>query len=133
MFFDAVRKGKIIASPKVLGDEMSFYTISDLKQLSVGAYGIQEPVSNILAPAADLIIVPGVAFTKKGNRLGYGGGYYDKYLASNPTYTIGAAYDFQIVDYIEINKFDVKLKEIIKEKKNTYEFFKRNRKKEKKN
>ena len=65
------------------------------------------------APKGDLIIVPGVAFSKKGERLGYGGGFYDRFLEHHKVYTIGVAYDFQIMNSLPTEEHDRKLNEII--------------------
>ena len=87
----------------------------------INKYGIPEPVSNkIVYP--DILLVPLVAFDKKLNRIGYGGGFYDRYLKRlkriKKIITIGLAYSFQEVKKIPINDYDIKLDFIITEKKN---------------
>jgi 5-formyltetrahydrofolate cyclo-ligase len=89
--------------------------------LVINKYGIPEPVSNkIVYP--DILLVPLVAFDKKLNRIGYGGGFYDRYLKRlkriKKIITIGLAYSFQEVKKIPINDYDIKLDFIITEKKN---------------
>jgi len=76
--------------------------IEDIKDLVPGAYGIPEPRDNanvLRAQDLDLIVVPGVAFDRAGNRLGRGAGYYDRFLSLLPSTTpcVGLGYDFQVV------------------------------------
>lgn len=86
---ESLQRGKKTAVPKVLGKrEMEFYYIQNLDQLTPGTFGIPEPAgppAEEAVPAEDtLIIMPGSAFDCRGNRLGYGGGYYDTYLSRFP-------------------------------------------------
>lgn len=112
--------GKKICVPKIVNDKMSFFeirnTASDLRE---GSLGILEPVghSKILPKNIDLMIVPGIAFDSKGNRLGFGRGYYDRFLAElrNKTPIIAPAFDFQVVDRIPSSKKDVKVHRIVTE------------------
>lgn len=111
----ALKDGKKVAVPRVYGDMMQFKYISSLNDLQPGYMGIPEP-SGDLECADDkeeqiLMIMPGLAFDEAGSRVGYGRGYYDRYLTQhNKTmYTkVALAYDFQIVDSIEADAFDVK-------------------------
>ena len=98
---------------------MDFFEWSARSPLSVNRYGIPEPVSNkILFP--DILLVPLVAFDKDLNRVGYGGGFYDRYIKKIQNYKnivkIGLAYSFQKVKLIPTNKSDIKLDYIITEK-----------------
>lgn len=111
----ALADGKRVAVPRVYGDTMQFKYISSLNDLQPGYMGIPEPSDDL--ECADgreeqvLMIMPGLAFDEAGNRVGYGRGYYDRYLTQhNKTrYTkVALAYDFQIVDSIEADAFDVK-------------------------
>jgi 5-formyltetrahydrofolate cyclo-ligase len=104
---------KAVALPRVENNEMSFHIIKSFDELKAGYYNILEPQKKIPAPQADLIIVPAVAFTKDGNRLGYGGGFYDRYLEKNNIYSIGVCYDFQILEQIPTMKHDKKINKII--------------------
>ena len=73
--------GKEIAVPKVQGLDMIFYKLTDFAQLEPGYYGIPEPVSGEIVQWEDaLMIMPGVAFDRQNHRVGYGGGFYDRYL-----------------------------------------------------
>lgn len=80
----ALRLGKRVAVPKVTGTEMDFYEITSWEELFPGSYGILEPQVSDEAPAipvdSDVMLIPGVAFDRSGGRIGYGGGYYDRYI-----------------------------------------------------
>jgi len=80
----ALRQGKRVAVPKVHGTEMFFYTINSWEELFPGYQGILEPQTAgrepVVPAKSDVMLVPGAVFDHKGSRIGYGGGYYDKYL-----------------------------------------------------
>lgn len=106
----ALREGKRVAVPKVYGDEMKFIYLTDFTKLEENVWGIPEPVYD--EPVADdptaLVLMPGLAFTKAGDRMGYGGGFYDKFLASQPNHpTVALCYDFQIVEKIPTDDYDI--------------------------
>lgn len=106
----ALLDGKQVAVPKVYGDEMRFILLPDLDRVTRGYSGIPEPVDD--GPVADdptaLVLMPGLAFDKDGRRIGYGGGFYDKFLAAEPTHpTVALCYEFQIVPHIPAEEFDV--------------------------
>ena len=106
----ALQDGKQVAVPKCYGSEMRFIYISGLHQLATGSFGIPEPISD--EPIADdphaLVLMPGLAFDPQGHRVGYGGGYYDKFLAAEPDHpTIALCYDFQIRTDLETDEFDI--------------------------
>lgn len=111
---DIISKGKILAFPKVVNNNLIFYTVENFDKLQPGYYNILEPVDCIKAPTPDLVITPGVAFTKAGNRLGYGGGFYDRYFVKYPSvYKLGVAFDFQILEDLPLEEHDFILDEII--------------------
>ena len=106
----ALQDGKRVAVPKVYGDEMKFIYLSDLSQVDTGYAGIPEPVAD--APVADdptaLVLMPGLAFDPQGHRIGYGGGFYDKFLALEPNHpTVALCYGFQMLDALETQEHDV--------------------------
>ena len=112
----ALADGKRVAVPKVFGDEMRFIYISGLDQITPGYKGIPEPVED--APVADdpnaLVLMPGIAFDKNGGRIGYGGGFYDKFLAKEPNHkTVALCYDFQVVEDLPVEEFDIPVNQVI--------------------
>ena len=111
--------GKKVAVPKVLGDEMEFYYIQSFEDLKEGYRGIPEPKQINLAHDANvLVIMPGAAFDKTGNRIGYGKGYYDKYLQLHPNHqTLALAFELQILEAIPTDTHDVCPNIIITEEK----------------
>ena len=111
-----------ISLPKIKRNKkMNFYHWSLKDPLTVNEYGIPEPIKKkIVYP--NILLVPLVAFDKNLNRIGYGGGFYDRYIKKiskiKKIFTIGLAYSFQQVKKIPINKYDIKLDYIITEKNN---------------
>lgn len=110
MLARALKEGKRVAVPKVFGDEMKFIYITDLTGIEKGYCGIPEPIAN--EPVADdptaLVLMPGLAFTKAGDRMGYGGGFYDKFLTQEPNHpTVALCYDFQIVAQLPTQEHDI--------------------------
>lgn len=106
----AQKDGKRVAVPKVFGEEMKFLWLDDLNAVAPGAFSIPEPVAD--GPEADdetaLILMPGLAFDAEGRRCGYGGGYYDRYLAVHTGHTLAAlCYDFQMFDRLDTEDYDV--------------------------
>lgn len=152
---DSIRKGKKVYIPKVIdGKRMEFYLYDG--NLEEGAYGIREPADTdesklftIRRPSCSienmesseyplekiLIIMPGLAFDHNRNRLGYGGGYYDRYLGkktrryetvhyetkygnvSDGITTVAVAYDIQIIENVPTDEFDIRPDIIISESK----------------
>lgn len=110
MLEQALRDGKRVAVPKVFGDEMKFIYMTDLSLVEKGYSGIPEPVAD--GPVADdptaLVLMPGLAFDKEGHRIGYGGGFYDKFLALEPEHpTVALCYAFQMLPKIETEEYDI--------------------------
>lgn len=111
-----LKKGKCVAVPKVIGKNLEFYAISGKEDLEKGVMGIMEPKPSCLRvhdPGAP-VIVPGIAFDKLGNRLGYGGGYYDRFFEQEPSHPrIAIAYGFQIFDHVPTEPHDKPMDRII--------------------
>lgn len=120
IFTDAILKGKKVYYPKIFGDIMEFYHVTSLDELHSGYMGIREPEENPLKrfiyKKQDnvLVISPGVAFDPQGNRIGYGKGFYDKYLTNKRILSVIAlAFSLQIVDEIPSEHNDIKMDKII--------------------
>ncbi|MEI6831204.1 MAG: 5-formyltetrahydrofolate cyclo-ligase [Candidatus Omnitrophota bacterium] len=119
MIREAQKIGKVICVPMCRKDKeiMQPAILENHAKLKLGPYGVWEPATeNLIKPKdLNLVIVPGLAFDKKGNRLGRGKGYYDRFLStlSNKTYSIGLAFDFQILPLVPTTTHDVSVKEII--------------------
>lgn len=110
MLEQAIKDGKRVAVPKVFGDEMKFIYLEDLTQVAPGYAKIPEPIAH--GPEAHdptaLVLMPGLAFDRRGHRIGYGGGFYDKFLASEPDHpTLALCYGFQMVEHLETEPFDI--------------------------
>ena len=116
MLEQAIRDGKRVAVPKVFGDEMRFIWLDDLDRVEKGYSGIPEPIDD--GPVADdvnaLVLMPGMAFDPHGHRIGYGGGFYDKFLASEPNHpTVALCYDFQVLEHLETEEFDIPVDQVL--------------------
>lgn len=110
MLEQAIRDGKRVAVPKVYGDEMKFLYLDDLTKVSKGYAGIPEPIAD--GPVADdetaLVLMPGLAFDPQGHRIGYGGGFYDKFLAAEPNHpTLALCYAFQLLPKLDTEEHDI--------------------------
>ena len=110
MLKQALQDGKRVAVPKVYGDTMRFHYIEDFTQVEKGYAGIPEPVADL--PIADdptaLVLMPGLAFTTQGDRMGYGDGFYDRFLAMEPSHpTLALCYGFQMVEKLPTEEYDI--------------------------
>lgn len=112
---DAWKNKKIVVVPKVNGNEMEFYEIKKMEDLRIQSFGIREPKHDFTFDKhkIDLFFVPGVAFDMSGNRMGFGKGYYDRYLVDLDAYKIGICFREQLDDHIPTDEFDIKMNEII--------------------
>ncbi len=120
LFSDLIKENKNIWLPVVNGKNMSFHLYENEERLNIGECGIPEPLSPIIYERKDkmsLMIMPGVAFSENRDRLGYGGGYYDRFLDSNDCYTAAVAFDTQIVKCIPNESHDKKPNIIITDKR----------------
>lgn len=118
---EALRRGKKVAFPISHGKGiMTFHTVTSLDELESGKNGIKEPPKT--NPVCDphtanvLCIVPAFAFDPDGYRLGYGGGYYDRYLADFVGNKIGVAYSEFIVPHLPRGRFDIAVNLLVSEK-----------------
>ena len=110
MLRQALLDGKQVAVPKVFGDDMKFILLPDLDAVAKGYAGIPEPIAD--GPEADdphaLVLMPGLAFDREGHRIGYGGGFYDRFLAEEPEHpTVALCYSFQLFPHLDVEAFDV--------------------------
>lgn len=106
----ALAEGKQVALPKCCGKDMRFVLVAGLTQVRRTPFGVPEPVADspIASDKTGLVIVPGLLFDRRGYRIGYGGGYYDRFLGQEPDHpTIGLCYDFQLTDRLEPDAHDI--------------------------
>ena len=105
-----------VVLPRVKGEEMEFYDYS-AADMAVGAFGISEPQGEkaVAAEEIDLMIVPGVAFTASGDRLGRGKGYYDRYLSREGfrAYCVGVCYEHQLLAELPVEPHDRRMDEVV--------------------
>ncbi len=101
--------GKKVAVPKVHGKDLVFYEFSDYAQLEPGYFQIPEPASGAAVNWEEaLMLMPGVAFDPKRRRVGYGGGFYDRYLEAHPRhFTVALAFEFQMLDEAPHEETDI--------------------------
>ncbi len=104
---------KKVLLPRIIDDEIKFIMINNHTTYTMSNFRILEPIGEVYTGDIDLIIVPGLAFDKDLNRLGFGKGYYDKYLMNKDIYKIGLAFDEQIVDEVPHNELDIKMDMVI--------------------
>ena len=110
MLEQALREGKRIAVPKCYGAEMNFIYLDDLTKVEKGYANIPEPIEDgpIANDPTALVLMPGMAFDREGHRIGYGGGFYDKFLAQEPNHpTVALCYDFQMLPHLEPDEYDI--------------------------
>ncbi len=117
----AWEEGKTVCVPKCIPKtkELHFYVLTSFTQLEKVYYDLYEPnpdkVSFIDKKKLDLILVPGLGFTKEGFRLGFGGGYYDRYLENFPGCTIALAFSEHLLKELPVEPFDVPVNKIVTE------------------
>ena len=105
----ALKDGKRVAVPKIFGEEMRFLWINENSSIAPGYKDIPEPVDGEIAADPDaLVLMPGLAFTPLGQRMGYGGGFYDRFLSAEPMHpTLALCYDFQLMDALPTEEHDI--------------------------
>ena len=115
------KDGKHVAVPKVFGEIMKYYEIFCYEDLEDGYFGIQEPKYDKLQEIVcedGLMILPGVAFDVNRHRVGYGGGFYDRYLEAHPDMKkIAFAFEFQVYEQVPYESFDRQPEKIITEER----------------
>lgn len=106
---------KKIAVPRIENNIMNFYYINSLNDLKEGYFNILEPTTNnkVKDYNNSICITPGICFDSNNYRVGYGKGYYDRFLSDKNIYTIGISYKDTIVKKIDTDKHDIKLNEVI--------------------
>ena len=105
----ALQMGKTVAVPRVEGDDMVYYEIKDFSTLKSGYFGIIEPDGGKVCTREEgFLLVPGVAFDPARHRVGYGKGFYDRYLSRHTQHaTVAMALDFQIVETVPSDVYDI--------------------------
>ena len=105
----------LVSYPRCEGDALSFRRILALSELVPGRFGIREPAQGPRVQQLDLIVVPGLAFTAEGTRLGRGAGFYDRFLSTIPGTTdkIGVCFEFQRLSEIPHESHDVKMDAVV--------------------
>jgi 5-formyltetrahydrofolate cyclo-ligase len=120
---EAWNQKKIVAVPKCLPDEkrLQFHTLTSFLELETVFYGLFEPIPEQTAkmdpPDIDLLLVPGLAFMENGYRLGFGGGYYDRFLKLYRKKTASLAFSCQIVSQLPVESHDIPVQKIITEER----------------
>ena len=111
-----ISEGRTIALPRIVDNELVFCVVKDFSELEKGEFGIMEPRKNCpIINDFDVILVPAIAMTKDGQRLGYGRGYYDRFLTKHKTPTIVLEYSKLVVRNIPETEGDVPIQWIATE------------------
>lgn len=116
---EALRLGKRVVAPKVIGQDMIFYEITSRDDLEPGYFGIPEPREGLSEAEGEqgLLLMPGVAFDPQRHRVGYGGGFYDRYLEKHTGHFKAAiAFEFQIMEEVPVEPTDILPDLVITEK-----------------
>ena len=113
---EALSNGKQVCLPKVVGDDLVFKKIVDFKSLEKGRFDIMEPKDD--CPVVDdpqVIVVPAVGISRDGVRLGYGYGFYDRYLSQSSALKIAITFAKQVVKSIPSTEYDIKMDAVVTE------------------
>ncbi len=115
------QEGKTMVVPKCIPEfrKLEFYKLENFEQLEESFYNLREPnpkrTSRVEKQEIDLLIVPGIAFDKRGYRIGFGGGYYDRFLTDFPNKTISIFYSEQLFDHLPNTSFDIPVQALLTE------------------
>lgn len=106
---------KRVAVPKIVNKEIVFYYINKMDDLKIGYFDILEPITDepVIDFSKAVSITPGICFSKDLFRLGYGGGFYDKFLDEHNIYSIGLCYKECFLDHIPVEEYDKPVNEVI--------------------
>ena len=116
---DVLEQGKSLLLPKIIDDNIEFRIVSNLEKLEKGRFEIMEPKDSCeRTEKIDCILIPTVGISESGVRLGYGHGYYDKFLSSTDAMKISLTYSKQIVKSIPSDSHDIKIDWIVTEDEN---------------
>ena len=118
LILNSLKNNKRVLLPRVINSEIKFFEIKDLNyKCEKSKFNILEPVEDynnyVEKNEIDLIIVPGLCFDKNGNRLGFGKGFYDRFLADISTNIIGICFKEQIIKKVPITNDDIKVNYVI--------------------
>ena len=114
-----LKMNKKLGLPKIIKDSLVFAQVKDLaNDLEIGKYNIMTPKDHCKQLAElDLVFVPGILWDENGYRIGYGGGYYDRFLPNIDTLSMGLAYEFQVFENIPHGKTDFRVDMIVTDKR----------------
>ncbi|WP_430609582.1 5-formyltetrahydrofolate cyclo-ligase [Enterococcus sp. DIV0876] len=113
IFAQAAKENKRIAVPKTVNKALHFFEVDARTRYQKSAFGVDEPISEKEATQLDLVLVPGLIFSTSGYRIGFGGGYYDRFLATYSGHTISLVFSEQINDQWRPEAFDIPVDKII--------------------
>lgn len=117
ILLDALRC-KTVALPRVDGAQMYFHVVRRMEQLQTSALGIREPAPELpLREDFAIAILPGLAFDKQGGRMGYGGGYYDRYFANRSALRIGICYEEQLLESVPQEAHDLRVELVVTDRR----------------
>lgn len=116
-FIDKWIDSRHLFCPCIIDDQIKFRRIHRETQYTISKFGVSEPIGDdcIDFSKIDLIIVPGVAFDIHKNRLGFGKGYYDRFLQNKKVPKIGVCFDYQLLEHVPTDENDIKMDYIISE------------------
>lgn len=114
---NAHQTGKKVAIPKIIHNEMCFYYLEEGQDVKEGFFGIREPkTTKRVTDREGIMIVPGIAFDEYGYRIGYGKGYYDRFLHENQvSKKVSLALELQMIEKVPYDKYDIPMDMIITE------------------